>query len=74
MKKRGLNVVKLFEMLGIEEVVVAADVKFLKNASGQLRELEQLPVQHHPRCKNRHVECIRCGCVKTTRVRVKASV
>ena len=71
MKRRGLNVAKLFEMLGIEEVVVADDVKFLKNASGQLRDLEQLPVRHSPCCKNRNVECIRCSCVKTTRVRVR---
>lgn len=73
MKQRGLNVAKLFEMLGIEEVVIKDDVKFLKSASGQLRELEQLPIAHHPRCKNRHVECVRCGCVKTTRVRVRAT-
>jgi hypothetical protein len=73
-KRRGLNVVKLFEMLGIEEIVVADDVKFLKGAAGQLGELEQLPVRHSPRCKNRNEGCIRCGCVKTTRVRVKATV
>ena len=32
---------------------------------------EQLPVVHHPRCKQGDAEVLRCRCVKTTRLRVK---
>lgn len=71
--RQGLDVVKLFEMLGIEEVIVRDDVKFLKaTPRRQLSRLEQLPVAHDPRCRKRHdTEALRCSCVGTTRVRVR---
>jgi hypothetical protein len=73
MKKR-MNVAQLFEMLGIEEVVVADDVKFLQHTPPeQLRQFEQVPVLHHPRCAVRGKDVLRCRCTATTRVRVKAT-
>ncbi len=66
------NIVELFKMLGIEEVVINDDVKFLSNTPRrQLRRFEQLPIVHHPECKQAGDQALRCRCTKTTRLRVR---